>query len=105
MPSGRLDDRNRDGLCDPHSNFVADFEADRLVTVPATELALEHVGRPVPNAALLGGFAAITGQVSLESVCAAIRERFGGKVAEGNVKAATEAYGHVMRQSQGAAHA
>jgi hypothetical protein len=30
---------------------------------------------------------------------------FGGKVAEGNVKAATEAYGHVMRQSQGAAHA
>ena len=85
--------------------FVADFEADRLATVPATELALEHVGRPVPNAALLGGFAAITGQVSLESVCSAIRERFGGKVAEGNVKAATEAYGHVLRQAKGAAHA
>ena len=25
------------------------------LTVPATEIALEHVGRPVPNAALLGG--------------------------------------------------
>lgn len=85
--------------------FVADFQPDRLATVHATELALEHVGRPVPNAALLGGFAAITGQVSLESVCSAIRERFGGKVAEGNVKAATEAYGHVLRQAKGAAHA
>ncbi len=85
--------------------FVADFQPDRLATVHATELALEHVGRPVPNAALLGGFAAITGQVSLESVCSAIRERFGGMVAEGNVKAATEAYGHVLRQAKGAAHA
>jgi pyruvate ferredoxin oxidoreductase gamma subunit len=86
-------------------DFVADFQPDRLATVHATELALEHVGRPVPNAALLGGFAAITGQVTLESVCAAIRERFGGKVAEGNVTAATEAYGHVLRQSKEAVHA
>src|SRR3954452_21257143 len=30
-----------------------------LLTVPATELAREHVGRPMPNAALLGGFAAV----------------------------------------------
>ena len=86
-------------------DFLAGFRPERMATVPATELALEHVGRPVPNAALLGGFAAITGQVSLDSVCAAIRERFGGKVAEGNVKAATQAYEHVLRQVKGAAHA
>ena len=41
---------------------------DALLTVPATELALKHVGRPLPNAALLGGFAALTGLISLESV-------------------------------------
>ena len=35
----------------------------RVVAVPATELALRHVGRPVPNAALLGAFAALTGVV------------------------------------------
>lgn len=29
------------------------------VSVPATELALKHIGRPVPNAALLGAFAAL----------------------------------------------
>jgi pyruvate ferredoxin oxidoreductase gamma subunit len=86
-------------------DFIAGFRPERLATVHATELALEHVGRPVPNAALLGGFAAITGQVSLDSVCAAIRERFGGKVAEGNARAATQAYEYVLRQAKEAAHA
>ena len=33
----------------------------RAATVPATELARAHLGRPLPNAALLGGFAALTG--------------------------------------------
>jgi len=75
---------------------IADF-TDRLapgavLTVPATELAQQHVGRPVPNAALLGAFAALTGTVSIESVLAAIRERFEGHVGEGNAAAARAAY-------------
>ena len=64
----------------------------RLITVPATELAREHLGRPLPNAALLGAFAAVSKLVTLESVVAAIRDKFSGKVAEGNVAAATAAY-------------
>jgi pyruvate ferredoxin oxidoreductase gamma subunit len=70
----------------------------RVHLVPATQLALEHVGRPVPNAALLGGFAAASGLVSVDSVVGAIRERFRGAVAEGNVAAATEAYQFVRAQ-------
>ena len=85
--------------------FVRGFRAERLCTVPATELALKHVGRPVPNAALLGGFAAVSGRISLDSVAAAIRETFSGKIAEGNVAAATEAFGHVTREIREAAHA
>ena len=50
------------------------------------------LGRPVPNAALLGGFAALTGLISLDSVAGAIRERFGGAVGEGNVAAAEAAH-------------
>jgi pyruvate ferredoxin oxidoreductase gamma subunit len=65
---------------------------DRVATLPATELALEHVGRPVPNAVLLGGFAAMTGVVSLSSVVRAIEERFAPRIAAGNVEAATRAY-------------
>jgi len=60
--------------------------------VEATSLALGHVGRPVPNAALLGGFAAMTGLISLPSVVAAIEERFPTHIARGNVAAATEAF-------------
>jgi pyruvate ferredoxin oxidoreductase gamma subunit len=68
------------------------FHSERMLGVPATELAREHVGRPLPNAALLGGFAALTRIVSLESVAAAIRQKFPSKIAEGNVAAAEGAY-------------
>jgi pyruvate ferredoxin oxidoreductase gamma subunit len=86
-------------------DFARSLRADRLCTVPATELALQHVGRPVPNAALLGGFAAVSGRITLESVAAAIREKFAGKVAEGNVAAASAAYAHVRNEMAEAAHA
>jgi pyruvate ferredoxin oxidoreductase gamma subunit len=85
-------------------DFAQRFHRSRLCTVPATELAMKHVGRAVPNAALLGGFAAVSGQVKLESVIAAIREKFPAKIAEGNVAAATEAHALVSGMLE-AAHA
>ena len=63
-----------------------------LTATETYELALKHVGRPVPNAALLGGFAAVTGVITLASVLAAIREKFPTAIAEKNVAAATEAF-------------
>ena len=72
--------------------FVAPFRHERLLTVPAGDLAREHTGRPVPNAALLGGFAALSGLISLDALAAAIRERFEGPVGEGNVEAARAAH-------------
>jgi pyruvate ferredoxin oxidoreductase gamma subunit len=81
------------------------LRAERLCMVPATELALKHFGRPVPNAALLGGFAALSGRISLDSVAAAIREKFDGKVAEGNVAAAIAAYDYVKNEMREAQHA
>ena len=64
----------------------------RVFTLPATELAIKHVGRPSPNTALLGAFAAEVGVVSLASVEEAIRRAFPGKVGEANVEAARAAY-------------
>ena len=81
-------------------DFVRERPAERLCIVPATELALKHVGRPVPNVPLLGGFAAISGVIRLESVIKAIRDRFAGKVAEGNIAAATEAFNIVKREME-----
>ena len=46
-------------------------------------LALKYVGRPLPNAALLGAFAAITGIVAFrQSVFRAIGEAFAGRSAK-----------------------
>ena len=83
--------------------FIAGFRPERLCTVPATELAVKHVGRPLPNAALIGGFAAVTGLLGLDSVAAAIRDKFPGRVAEGNVAAATAAYEIVRQEMKEAA--
>ena len=43
--------------------------------VSASALAMAHLGRPLPGAPMLGGFAALTGKVGLDSVVAAIDER------------------------------
>lgn len=80
--------------------FARDFRPERLLTVPASELAMKHVGRPVPNVPLLGAFAALGGMISLDAVQAAIREKFKGAVAQGNMDAAREAYEIVMEQEK-----
>ncbi|MEO8091727.1 MAG: 2-oxoacid:acceptor oxidoreductase family protein [bacterium] len=76
--------------------FVGRFPRERLLTVPATEIAREQLGRPVPNTVLLGGFAALSGLVMIESVAKAIREKFSGTVAKKNVLAAERAFGYVQ---------
>jgi len=86
-------------------DYLGTFHRERLLTCPATELALEHLGRPLPNAVLLGGFAALTGQVTLESIAAAINERFKGATARRNVAAATAAYQLVVQEQEELTHA
>jgi pyruvate ferredoxin oxidoreductase gamma subunit len=80
--------------------FVTGFRRDRLLVVPASALALTHLGRPLPGAPLLGGFAALTGMVGLDSVLAAITGRFSGPVAEGNAKAAQAAFHFVADERE-----
>ncbi len=77
-------------------DLVERLTSEHVVTVPATEIAREHLGRPLPNAALLGAFAALTGELSLRAVTDAIRERFPGTVGEGNASAAEVAYALVL---------
>lgn len=86
------------------AEFVASHRAERLCTVSATDIALKHVGRPVPNVPLLGGFAAVSGILKLESVIKAIEEKFSGKIAAGNIAAAQEAYDIVRKEMEEAKH-
>ena len=75
--------------------------AGHVLTVPATRFALEKIGRPLPGAGMLAGFAAMTGMMKLESVQAAYNEKFSGRVAQANAEAAALAYESIIRQLGG----
>jgi len=82
---------------------VSRMRSDRLLVLPATQLALVHLDRPLPGAALLGGFAALTGQVLPESVATAIADRFTGRPAEGNRAAAAAGFGFAQARQRAVA--
>jgi pyruvate ferredoxin oxidoreductase gamma subunit len=75
----------------------------RVLTVPATKIAREHLGRPLPNVALLAGLCAFTGVVSLEALEQAVAARFPAPLAERNVAAARTAHAHVLREQEAVA--
>ena len=80
---------------------------ERLVTVPASELARARLGRPIPNAALLGALVALTGLISLPALERAIAARFNGAAREGNRAAAGDAFAWTDRlaRARESAHA
>jgi pyruvate ferredoxin oxidoreductase gamma subunit len=85
--------------------FMATRDPKKNLIVPASDIALKHIGRPLPNAALLGGFAAATGLVKLESILAAIEERFPAKIAASNIEAAKESFEFVQKELEEMSHA
>ncbi len=66
--------------------------SQRVFVVPANDIALKNIGRPLGNTALLGAYAAATGEINLEDLTKAIRNRFSGKVADGNAEAAKQGF-------------
>lgn len=94
---GILDGLRPDGLLLVNSTRDAgdlglSVQPARVVAVPATDLARARLGRPLPNTALLGALAALTGVVSLAAVQQAIRARFRGEAAELNVAVAADGH-------------
>ena len=77
----------------------------QVLTVPATEIAREILGRPLPNAALLGGLVAATKIVRLDALLDAIRTRSAGTTGEKNALAAQAAYRHVAEHREEVGHA
>jgi pyruvate ferredoxin oxidoreductase gamma subunit len=61
-------------------------------TIPATEIAMKFVKRPVPNAVLLGALCAQTGVLRIDSVVEAIESKFPGQLGQANITAAKAAY-------------
>lgn len=85
--------------------LVSTLRPERALTLPATAIARERLGKPLPNAAMLGGFAALTEAVSIDSVERAICDRFAGAVGERNAAAARAAFDLTERELRAHAHA
>jgi pyruvate ferredoxin oxidoreductase gamma subunit len=67
----------------------------KIFLVPATDIALKTIGRPLGNTALIGAFAAATGEIDLDTLIEAIQKRFTGKAQEGNIQAVTQGYNYI----------
>ncbi|MFH1440498.1 MAG: 2-oxoacid:acceptor oxidoreductase family protein [Candidatus Omnitrophota bacterium] len=69
----------------------------KLFLVPANDIALKHIGRPLGNTALLGAFCAATGELELEDLLIAVKKRFTGKAQEANINSAKEGFEFIKR--------
>jgi pyruvate ferredoxin oxidoreductase gamma subunit len=67
------------------SQTLSSQEDLNLVTLPASALANEYLGRPVPNTALLAAFLVLTDLLPLDSLANALTHRFRGEVLESNI--------------------
>jgi pyruvate ferredoxin oxidoreductase gamma subunit len=72
----------------------------RVITVDATKIAIETIGRSMPNAPMIGTVTKVSGILSLESVMADVKKSFGKKfsqkIIDGNVEATRRGYEEVM---------
>jgi pyruvate ferredoxin oxidoreductase gamma subunit len=67
----------------------------QIITIDATKIAMETLGRPIVNSIMLGAFCKATKEVSLESINKAISERFKGDLGKKNLLAIKTAYERV----------
>jgi len=70
----------------------------KIVILPATEIAMELIGRNVPNVIMLSAFCAISGLIAFDTLTKAIESKFKGKIAQSNIAAAEKAWWLVQDQ-------
>ncbi|MBU0504161.1 MAG: 2-oxoacid:acceptor oxidoreductase family protein [Candidatus Omnitrophota bacterium] len=73
----------------------------KVYTLAANDIALKNIGRPLGNTALLGAYAAATGEIGLDNLTEAIKKKFSGKIQDGNIAAIKEGYETVLKNKKG----
>jgi len=68
----------------------------RIFTFSADDIARRILGRPIMNTALLGAFAALTKELSLDATLRAVKSRFPGELGEKNARVVQESYRQLM---------
>ena len=66
------------------------------------KIALDEIGRPIPNTVMVGALAKVTGLVDAEHIKKSIEKKLGGKLSEGmlqgNKKAVDRAFEEVRSE-------
>jgi pyruvate ferredoxin oxidoreductase gamma subunit len=77
------------------SDFVTRHPGVQMYTLPASDLAMKHLGRPFANIGMVAGYAALTGEVTKDSVNQAIKDKFSRGIGGLNVAVPAEVYDYV----------
>jgi len=64
----------------------------KCFVLPANEIAMKTIGRPLGNTALLGAFCAATGDLDIDNLIKSVSKRFSGKALEGNIEAIKQGF-------------
>ena len=75
----------------PKENLKLKTDAE-VITIDATKIAMEILGRPIVNTIMLGAFSRASKEVGLASLNKAISERFKGELGKKNLLAIRTAY-------------
>jgi pyruvate ferredoxin oxidoreductase gamma subunit len=74
------------------SKLLPKIKKGQLYSLPATQIAIKAIGKPLINTALVGAFAAVSGLIKISSIEKAIKERFPTKLVQKNIEAMNLAY-------------
>ena len=77
-------------------NTKKTFEDPRVITLDGDGIAARILGLPITNTILLGAFAAVSGEITLEDINKAIRQTMPKRLHEKNIAAVKAAYEEVV---------
>jgi pyruvate ferredoxin oxidoreductase gamma subunit len=77
-------------------NTKKTFEDPRVITLDGDGIAARILGLPITNTILLGAFAAVSGEITLEDINKAIRQTMPHRLHEKNIAAVKAAYEEVV---------
>ncbi len=76
------------------------LEGRKIFTIDATGIAIDEIGRPIPNTPMLGALMKVSNLLSLDTVMAQIKKKFSHgfrpEILEGNIRAIQRAYEEVV---------
>ena len=77
------------------------FKSGKLFTIDATRIALDTIGRNIPNTPLIGAVLKVMGGLSKEAVLDGLKKKMGSKVSAKLVQANVEAFERAYNEVKG----